>query len=229
MNTLRLINCNFWTSLSKLVRFTGCHNNSRCHNYMPKDQLTASNQFVMDADTWKEFQHGSKDAFKAIYDKHWQALLRYTYSIVADQDIAKDILQEYFMEIWEKRSSLPVPQNMEAFLLFVLKHRILNALRKEQIREKHINIFSSLKQAATDDAVANTLLFKEAYETLLSQVNQLPPRMKHVFRMKHFENMEVDEIAATLNVSGQTVRNQLNEASHRLKTRLKNSFLSLML
>ncbi len=188
----------------------------------------ASTQIIMDADTWKAFQQGSKEAFETIYDRHWHTLLRYTYSVVTDQDIAKDILQEYFMEIWEKRETLPVPQNTEAFLLFVLKHRILNALRKEQIREKHIHLFSSLKQAAADDTVANSMLFKEAYQTLLAQVNQLPPRMKHVFQLKHFDNLEVAEIATTLNISGQTVRNQLNEASHRLKTKLRNNFLTLM-
>lgn len=183
----------------------------------------------METETWKDFQNGNKAAFEKIYSAHWQSLLKYTYSVIQDRNAAKDILQEYFMEIWEKRKVLPVPENTAAFLLFVLKHRIMNALRREHIREKHINIFSSLKEAAADNQVANAVLFREALQQLHEQVAALPPRMRQVFRMKFLEDMPVDQIAASLDISDQTVRNQLNAATHRLKAQLKNSFLALFL
>lgn len=177
---------------------------------------------------WERFQEGDTAAFEQLFQEHWDGLMYYTCNIISDADMAKDVLQNFFLELWEKRASLPVPNETRAFLLFLLRLRILNALRKEDIRSKHEHVFARL----LSDTTANTtdqLYYKHLYEELHQYVNQLPPRIQEVFRLSRFEHLSVAEIAARLGASEQTVRNQLNTANKRLKVMLKGSIATVLL
>ncbi|NIG55090.1 RNA polymerase sigma factor [Chitinophaga sp. Cy-1792] len=177
---------------------------------------------------WEQFQKGDTTAFELIFQEHWDALMRYTCSIIFDDAMAKDILQNFFLELWEKRSQLPVPRETRAFLLFLLKLRILNAMRREDIRSRHENSFALLLQEHTN-TTTDHIYYKQLYEELRENIHLLPPSVKQVFELSCFEHLSVPEIAARLGTSEQTVRNQLNTANKKLKTMLKGSVASFLL
>ncbi|WP_111592614.1 RNA polymerase sigma factor [Chitinophaga dinghuensis] len=177
---------------------------------------------------WERFQKGDTNAFEQIFQEHWNMLMHYACSILHDDAMAKDVLQNFFLELWEKREALPVPQEIKAFLLFLLRLRILNALRKEDIRSKHEHSFAQLLQEHTSNST-DQLYYKQMYEELMQHLNELPPRIRQVFYMSRFEYQSVAEIAAALGASEQTVRNQLNTANKRLKVMLKGSIASFLL
>lgn len=181
-----------------------------------------------DNNRWERFQEGDTTAFEQLFQEHWDALMHYTCNIIADVDMAKDVLQNFFLELWEKRASLPVPKETRAFLLFLLRLRILNALRKEDIRNRHEHVFAGLLTEVTSSS-SDQLYYKQLYEELHQHVNQLPARIQEVFKLSRFENLSVAEIAAKLGASEQTVRNQLNTANKRLKLMLKGSMASFLL
>ncbi|MCW3466903.1 RNA polymerase sigma-70 factor [Chitinophaga nivalis] len=177
---------------------------------------------------WQAFQSGDTTAFEQIFHAHWDRLVQYTSSIITDEALAQDILQNFFIELWEKRSTLPIPRDISAFLVFLLKLRILNALRKEDIRSRHEQQFAALLQSHTNSA-AEALQTKEVYSQLQQYMDLLPPRIKQVFQLSRFEHKTIPEIADIMQASEQTIRNQLNTANKRLKLQLKSSFLSFFL
>lgn len=181
-----------------------------------------------DTKQWKAFQDGSATAFEQLFQEHWDRLMRYTCNAIQDQALAQDVLQNFFIELWQKKSTLPQPRCVPSFLLFVLKLRILNALRDEDLRSKHEDTFAALT-GDISTTPGDVLYFKEVYQQLQQHLQQLPPRIRQVFYLSRFEHKNVAEIAATLGASEQTVRNQLNTARKRLRLQLKSSFISLLL
>ncbi|PSL46186.1 RNA polymerase sigma-70 factor (ECF subfamily) [Chitinophaga niastensis] len=183
---------------------------------------------MADSKLWEEFQSGHTAAFESIFHAHWDKLMLYTCSIIADDALAKDVLQNFFIELWEKRTTLPLPRETGAFLVFLLKLRILNALRSEDIRSRHEHNFAALLHEHTTNTV-DQLQVKEIYAQLHQYTNLLPPRIRQVFYLSRFEHKTIPEIAGIVGASEQTVRNQLNTANKRLKLQLKSSFLSFFL
>ncbi|WP_143308835.1 RNA polymerase sigma factor [Chitinophaga vietnamensis] len=183
---------------------------------------------MSDSKLWEDFRSGDAAAFERIFNTHWDKLMHYTCSIIDDEAMAKDVLQNFFIELWEKRSTIPAPRQPEAFLVFLLKLRILNALRREDIRARHEHQFAALLHENTVNAT-DQLHTKEIYTQLQQHVGMLPPRIRQVFHMSRFEHKSVAEIAGITGSSEQTVRNQLNTANQRLKLQLRSSFLSFFL
>lgn len=177
---------------------------------------------------WDRFQQGDAAAFEMIFNQQWEPLMRYACSIIDDHALVQDVLQNFFIELWQKRTTLPRPENVQAFLVFILRHRLLNALRSEDIRSRHEQGFAALV-GEEDGSAAGQLHMKEVYAQLHHYVDSLPPRMRQVFYMHRIEHKTVAEIASLLNASEQTIRNQLNTATKRLRLQLKSSFLTLFL
>jgi RNA polymerase sigma factor (sigma-70 family) len=179
-------------------------------------------------DDWAGFQRGMATAYQRIYEKHWDKLFNYSYQVIQDYDDCKDLMQEYFTQLWQNRTSFPVPENTEAFLMSLLKFRVIDFLRKKHVREKHTLLFKTMQQASeTGDAYA-PILFKAELEKFHQCFHQLPEQLKTVFRLHYIEALSVEEIAFVSDKSKQTIRNQINIATNRLKSQLKNSFPSML-
>ncbi|NSL87524.1 RNA polymerase sigma factor [Chitinophaga solisilvae] len=183
---------------------------------------------MSDSTLWEAFQSGDTTAFGNIFHAHWDKLMHYTCSLIDDEALAKDVLQNFFIELWEKRASLPVPRETAAFLVFLLKLRILNAIRSEDIRARHEHNFAALLHEHTT-STTDQLYTKEIYAQLRQHLDLLPPKVKQVFQLSRLEHKSIAEISSMLGASEQTIRNQLNTANKRLKLQLRSSFLTFLL
>ncbi len=67
---------------------------------------------------------------------------------------------------------------------------------------------------------------KELQALAEEEISWLPEKMQQVYRLHHEENLSVKEIALLLNVSRQTVRNQLNSSYQKLRKHLKEAILA---
>ncbi|MBC9929836.1 RNA polymerase sigma factor [Chitinophaga qingshengii] len=183
---------------------------------------------LKEQDYWTRFQNGDPVAYRHIYEKHWDKLFNYCYQVIPDADDCKDVMQDYFTQLWQHRAAFPVPDRTEAFLMTLLKYRVIDALRKKHIRHKHSLLFKALQDAEGTDAYA-PVLFREELEKFHQYFSELPEKLRSVFRLHYIDALSVEEIATLSSKSSQTVRNQLNIASGRLRAQLKDSLTSLLL
>jgi RNA polymerase sigma-70 factor (ECF subfamily) len=103
------------------------------------------------------------------------------------------------------------------YLHSALKNRLLNAVRDENLYQRHVDLFKETNKE-NDHSIVEHLQFKETEQQLLHSINQLPVKMKDVFYLNRIENLSVAEIALRQGTSPQTIRNQLNTALHRIKS-----------
>src|SRR5688500_7406868 len=87
-----------------------------------------------------EMQHSDLDLssvdFEVFYNRHWKLLYATAFSKTDSHQETFDIVQELFINIWEKRNTIKVKGSMEAYLLRSLRNRIYNHFRNNGIKEK---------------------------------------------------------------------------------------------
>ncbi len=176
-------------------------------------------RFVDETDLWLRLRRADIAAFEALYTQYWCPLFLYTYKVLNDKEEAKDILQLFFIDLWEKAQQLPPVTNIRSYLYKGLKNRILNSIRDQQIEKKHVTIFYEVSDCdeGSFDEVIDSPTFKRHIDPL---IDTLPLRMQQVLQMHYLEDLSVYQIAEQLGTAPQTIRNQLNIALKRIRNKV---------
>jgi len=159
-------------------------------------------------------------AFETLYNRYWKALYTRACQRV-DVNDAKDLVQEVMLSLWRRRKEIPVFKEGEfaKYLHAAIKYRVISHYAFSTAEIKKISLFDILDSQEFNDR----LEAKELTANIAAAVSLLPARMQQIFRMSREEDLSIAEIARQLNLSEQTVKNQLTEALRRMRTYLKTS------
>ncbi|MET6997007.1 RNA polymerase sigma factor [Chitinophaga defluvii] len=170
-----------------------------------------------------------KDYFTHLFEQHHRSLYAYAYKKTGDSFTAEEIAQSTFIKFWQYRlkAGTLIQDNPEKLLFFITK-----ALLVDYYRKKTATI--SIEEAFTvTESVASTYVLQHEalhFNNLIRSVaDTLPDRQKQVFEMNYFQEMNHGEIAMALNISRQTVKNQLSKAMKQVRKLVTQQFLSTMI
>src|SRR5690554_5582876 len=79
-------------------------------------------------------RHDDRKSFDRIYLALWEKLYAIAWNRTHDQDVAKDLVQEVFVAVWEKRKQLKINGPLSQYLVGALKYRLLDYFQAEQIK-----------------------------------------------------------------------------------------------
>jgi RNA polymerase sigma-70 factor (ECF subfamily) len=158
-------------------------------------------------------------AFNEIYNTHAPALTSFAAARLTSLDEANDIIHDLFVHLWQDRENLTINISLRAFLFAAIRYRIIDHIRKNSTRKKYAEQIAKLPIHAQEET-ENKIFEKELREKLDDAMNQLSPRTREVFKLSRFEHLSVKEIAAKMDVSEQTVKNQLTTALAQLRSLL---------
>ncbi len=160
----------------------------------------------------------SEEAFEKLFKTKFKPLTIFAYKYLKDTDLAKEIVHEAFIKLWENRQAIDSKKNVSAYLYTTVNNLSLNYIRDnkkfvstEEVFDWHIN--------PTD--FENIVIRNELAQAIVTAIDKLPPKMRKVFIMSRYENMSHKEIAEKLGISTKTVENQINKALKRLRKDLK--------
>jgi len=173
-----------------------------------------------------QLKEGSRKAFNALYDQYWSAVYAAAYKRLQDQDLAKDITQDVFLQLWAKRDTLQI-ENLQAYLYTAIRNKVYNIFEQQRKFTPVPDLFAILSERG-DQADAELLKkeFLHAYNTLLES---LPATQRKVFRMRYDQGLSTEDIAAQLNISRKTVQNHLSSAVTRMRSSLTAISLLMVL
>lgn len=172
-----------------------------------------------DAELLHAMKNGDAEAFKALYDRYWEPLYLKACQRV-DKDEAKDMVQEVMTTLWRRRKDIFTFEDgkIGRYLFTAVKYRVITHYAYTADEVRHSHLFDVL----TDEAAVNSLEVRELSELIESEINRLPARMQQVFRLSREDDLSIADIARRLNLSEQTVKNQLTEALKRLRTSIQS-------
>lgn len=151
-------------------------------------------------------------SYNKLFVCYYGKLCQYVYSILENKEDAEDIVQELFLIIWNNREKIDVKENVSAYLYRMAKNLSLNHLKGNVNR--HLPLESSEGVCEYED---NKIESDEFHIALFDCIDRLPPRSRQVLLLHKLKGIRQKEIAAQLNISVKTIKNQIWTSLQKLK------------
>jgi RNA polymerase sigma-70 factor (ECF subfamily) len=170
--------------------------------------------------------------FKELYRDYYLKSVFYANQYVADYELSKEIVQDSFLTLWERRESLDFNQNIGAYLIKTVRNKSLNVIRDNIKRvklsdsEKYFEL--SMNQRALMDDSSSLVQSKELENLINSALNSMPEKIRDVFIMSRDKEMTYPEISSELGISLKTVEYRMSRALAVFRTLLRD-YLPLVL
>lgn len=158
--------------------------------------------------------------FTHIYELYWEKVYTVCYSNLEDSELAREMVQDIFKSLWERRSSLEITQSAERYLLRAAKLKVFEYIRNTRIRSAHMATIAN-RQHAQSNTTENDVLHSCLSQKLNVLVDTLPTEGRRIFAMSREMGLSNKEIAASLSVSERKVEYQLTKALSFLKSNLQ--------
>ncbi|MBN9380385.1 MAG: sigma-70 family RNA polymerase sigma factor [Chitinophagaceae bacterium] len=165
------------------------------------------------------------EAIKGIYRKYWNELLDYAFGLIHDEAQAKDIVQEMFVRMVAKEYLKGIQSSLRSYLFLSVKRDCVRFLQREPAIEtldtSLEDSFERFISATHKDHSAHSIILKELELHYEKELSGLPLRMKQVFELSRKQGFSSREISIRLEVSDQTVKNQITNALRILRGKLQ--------
>ena len=161
--------------------------------------------------------------FERLFRDFFPPLMAFARKILGDEDDAREVVHQVFINLWEKRSEIDLSTSLKSYLFTSVHNRSLNAIRD---RKK----FSSeeVPDVAGDWDVSAQIEGMELEGKIREAIDTLPEKCREIFELNRFEGLKYAEIAGKLNISIKTVENQMSKALKILREQL-GKYLTLLL
>lgn len=147
-------------------------------------------------------------------------LLNYINSRIHDKEVSKEIVQEIFVSLWNKRDHLTIESSFESYLYGAAKFQVLNYIRSEKVRKKYAEHFALYAYQLKDHTIDEDLNLLDLKEVINDYLQQLPAKCQKVFKLSRFDHKTIDEIAIEMGISTRTVENYISQALKHLRHQL---------
>lgn len=161
----------------------------------------------------------NKKQFETLFQLYWKRMFLFTVKTVADEEDAKEIVQEVFKSLWERSNILELA-DAERYLLRSVKLKSLEYLRNKGTKTRHHKMILDNKTSYYED---NNFQYKELKNQLNTVVESLPNQCKNVFKMSREEGLTNKEIANNLLITERAVEYHISKALAVIRLRLRKS------
>lgn len=168
-------------------------------------------------------KEGNPAAYEELFKQTFPRMLGYCNLFIHDQSQANDLVQECFIKLWEKHSSINLHQSVESLLFVMLRNRCLNYLRDQKIHavDKKLDKLeeNELQHLFQLDFMGREeiTLEEELIMAIRESVDKLPEKRKVVFFKAKIEGKKNKEVADELDISVKAVEKHLHEAKEQIR------------
>jgi RNA polymerase sigma-70 factor (ECF subfamily) len=178
------------------------------------EYMAADDKNQVELELIKAIRHDDKTAFKALCRIYYDPLYRFLWRKTRDEETAKDLAQELFLNVWKNRANLDETQSGKAYLYRAANNIAINHLKRKAVRQAY-TVDSSAAERMAETEETND--FQEYAEEVLQD---LPEEQRLVFTLNKFEGLKYQEIAEMLDISVKTVESRMSKALRTLREKL---------
>ncbi|MBS1574863.1 MAG: sigma-70 family RNA polymerase sigma factor [Bacteroidetes bacterium] len=187
----------------------------------------------IDSSYWARLKKGDPLALGYFYDNYADKVFISALRMTPDRELAKDALQEVFIEIWNYRNTLGDVMHTQSYLIKVMRSILLKKLKKEsQYSPYAVPETLASSENSIEEIIISSDIDKEKKHRLRAALSNLTNRQKQVLEMRFNEGLSYEQIADKLSMNYQSVNNLAFRTIHRLRSQLLSviiGFISLLL
>lgn len=164
-------------------------------------------------------KQGEQLAFAEIYQRYKWVLYLHAMKRIGNREEAKDIVQELFTTLWDKREHLDLKGHLSGYLYTSIRNRIIKWISHSKVESSYI---ASIKDAVNSGICITDYKVRENNLAAIieKEINELPEKMRKVFLMSRKLQMSHKEIAEELGIEEATVKRQVSNALKILRIKL---------
>lgn len=157
-------------------------------------------------------------AFQALFEATYPSLQRYAQSLTPSATVAQDAVQEAFLRIWRRRSTLDPTRSLRALLYRAVRNLVFNEERTLLQRKKLLATMDPPPAPSRPDELSQV----ELLETHMRRwIRALPERRREAFQLSRYDGLSYQEIAQVMGLSVKTVERHMQLALRELRDRLR--------
>jgi RNA polymerase sigma-70 factor (family 1) len=178
---------------------------------------------LTDAALMDGVRNDDRKAFRELYDRYQDKMYLLAFRKVHSKEIAEEIVQEVFVDLWEKRHRLNISE-IRNYIFRSVKNGVLDYVRAQIVRQNYAKEFALQPEPASNDA-DDTLALRELTTAIDEGMDNLSDKTREIFKYNRLESLSADEIANILNIPKRTVEYHITVGLRTMRTALKHFIL----
>ena len=160
----------------------------------------------------------TREQFKTQVLSLQNKLFRYALSIVAERELAKDIVQEVLMKLWDERERLDQIKQLEAWCIRLTRNKAFDKLRlhANRVVELKPTVHEGAYEAIPDRSFEN----QDLVENIQVILKILPEKQREIFRLRDLLGYSNKEIEDILDLDDMQVKVNLCRARKKIRVKL---------
>lgn len=168
----------------------------------------------------RKIQRGDISSFEALFHQYYGGLCGYAESLVGKKEIAEEVVQDVFFNIWKNRETLRIRQSLQSYLYRAAYNNSMMYLRKMR-REHFMEDISGPEPRLDEPDPSQRIQFNEVSSLITQTLDGLPERTREIFRLNRQEGLKYREIAKKLSISEKTVEANMGKALKALRNSME--------
>jgi RNA polymerase sigma-70 factor (ECF subfamily) len=175
-------------------------------------------------------QRGDQEAFEKLVRSHDQNVLRMAFNVLHSEEDAQDIYQEAFLRVYKNLPKFRFDCSFNTWLYRIVANLCLDQLRRRKVRkeeasaigtpEGELDRFRLMAENRADVDPQRRLLSAELNSRIQNVLNELTPRERVVFEMRHYQGLRLRAIGEALGVTEEAAKNCLFRATQKMRAAL---------
>jgi RNA polymerase sigma-70 factor, ECF subfamily len=176
---------------------------------------------------FRKIKNDDKKAFEILFRRYYNQLCLYGMHLINNKVAAEEIVQNFFVGLWEKRNQLTIETSVKNYLFRSIKNHCLNYIQHHKIKKQYRQeIFTEAHSKIPDET---HFIEPGLSQKIEESIQSLPEKRRNIFRLSREEGLKYREIAEKLNISIKTVETQMGLAIKTLREKLKDFYSFLLL
>ena len=176
----------------------------------------------------REAQRGDRAAFEELVRHYDQQVLRLAMHLTGSEAEAQDVYQDAFLKAYRNIGKFRFECSFYTWIYRIVTNLCLDHLRKRQVRKEDAPVamdsqgetYDLLDQVPDGRAASNPehdLISRELGNRISSALQQLSPRERMVFELKHYHGLKLRTVGEILQTTEDTAKNTLFRATQKLR------------
>ncbi len=161
----------------------------------------------------------SLEAYELLFKKYYKVLCLQAVILLKDTTQAEDLVQELFVQLWDKKSYRRIDQSLKSYLYSAVRNKCFNKLRKEKLEKQKKEEY---KNYQLRKRMPVWIEQKELSAQIKRVLQEFPPQRLRVFTLIYLENKRYRDAAEEMGISINSVKTHLRLALKVLREKLES-------
>lgn len=177
---------------------------------------------------WLRYKNGDIDALGEIFRSFFSDLYFYGLKIVPVSDMVKDVIQEMFIRLWDRRESVSEVENVKSYLIIILRRELINTVKGLNLDTFDENDINDPFTLSAEDIIIESEENEEVKARINYEIQKLTSRQREIIFLRFYNNLSFNDISIILQMNVQSVRNLLFRSLEKIRKSIgKASFQNI--